>query len=281
VSRLSSNASGRLRAAVYAREAAKLRQIEREVCRRMDLSLVCSADDANAFKGILDCGRYAVVPNGVDSKHYEFKDDICPEPGGIVFVGAFGYYPNEEAALFFCREVMPLLTDVHPPIRLFLVGQKPPARVRALHNGASVTVTGRVDDVRPFLARAQAVVVPLLSGGGTRLKILEAFAMGKAVISTRQGAEGIQAVDGRQILFADDPKSFAEAIRRVIGSEALRTSLGQQARTLAREVYDWNCVAKVLLQIYQQIPAAGVPEMNSIVQGGENQEARSRIRGGK
>jgi sugar transferase (PEP-CTERM/EpsH1 system associated) len=273
--RLSDNASGWFKRAVFAREAAKLRHVECEVCRRMDLSLVCSAEDENAFKSILDSGRYAVVPNGVDGSYYHHENDSSQEPGNIVFVGAMGYYPNEEAAIFFCREVMPLLADVRPPIRLFLVGQRPSARVRALHNGISVVVTGRVEDVRPYLARAQAVVVPLLTGGGTRLKILEAFAMGKAVVSTPQGAEGIPAADGKQILLASDPQSFAQAIRRVIASEALRSSLGQEACEFVREVYDWNCVSKLLLQFYRQIFAGGLRKLNSGAQGGGPHEACS------
>ena len=251
--RVARNSLGRVKRAVFSREADKLRDLERRVCHRMDLTLVCSTEDAIAYRDICEAGNYAVVPNGVDTTYYGLDVDTPQVTGNLVFVGAMGYWPNEEAAIFFCREIMPLLGNVNPPVRLFLVGKGPSAKVRALHNGASIFVTGRVEDVRPYVARAQAFVVPLQTGSGTRLKILEAFAMGKAVISTPEGAEGIPAENGKEIVLAESPKAFAEAIRRVLASEQLRLSLGQAARAFVSERYDWKSVHKPLLESYRRM----------------------------
>jgi len=238
---------------ILGREAAKLRETEQAVCRCMDQTLVCSAEDAALFRNLDATGSYAVVPNGVDTQYFRPNGSIGEEPGAVAFVGTMAYYPNEEAALHFCHHVMPLLKDCRPPLRLFLVGKDPPASVRALHDGESIVVTGRVDDVRPYLERAQVVVVPLRTGGGTRLKILEAFSMGKAVVSTSLGAQGIPARGGKEILLADDPESFARQVRRLLASATLRTTLGQSAQRFVRERFDWGCVHDALLEAYRSL----------------------------
>ena len=144
---------GLLRKVIFAREANMLRRIERAVCRRMDAVMVCSPDDANAFRAFHPAGPYVVVPNGVDSAYYRAGSQAPPEPGNLVFTGAMSYFPNEEAAVFFCREIMPLLADCVPLPWIFLVGKDPSAKVWSLHNGSSIIVTGRVDDVRPYVER--------------------------------------------------------------------------------------------------------------------------------
>ena len=249
----SQNRSGRLWRSIFGREAAKLRETERAVCRRMDQTLVCSSDDAALFRELDETASYVVVPNGVDTQYFQANGKVQEKPGTLVFVGTMGYYPNEEAALYFCRDVMPLLKDCKPSPRLVLVGKDPPASVRALHNGKSVVVTGRVEDVRPYLGRAQVVVVPLQTGSGTRLKILEAFSMGKAVVSTSLGAQGIPARDGKEILLADDPDTFAIQVRRLLESSELRQKLGHAAQELVKQTYDWTNVSRQLLEVYESL----------------------------
>lgn len=250
---LRGDAVGRIRSAHLSREHAALRQQEAEVCRRTDVTLVCSEQDARAFRRLHPAVRAVVVPNGVDSEYFRPATAAEEQADTLVFTGAMSYWPNEQAAIYFCREVMPVLRASGRAIRCYLVGRDPSPRVRALHDGSSVIVTGAVDDVRPFVRQAQAVVVPLLHGGGTRLKILEAFSMSKAVVSTSLGAEGIPARHGQEILLADDAASFARQTLSVLADSALRRRLGQQARQFAVEQFDWRTIRQTLCDVYESL----------------------------
>ena len=247
---LSKSSTSRLRRAVFAREAARLGNIEKAVCERMDMSLVCSLDDAARFKQMQENGHYVVVPNGVDTEYYRPLDPSREVPGTLVFTGAMNYYPNEEASLFLCRKILPMVRDANPLARVVLVGRDPTRKVRGLHNGKSIIVTGRVADVRPYVEQAQAFVVPLQHGGGTRLKILEAFAMGKAVVATPLGAEGIPARHDKEILLADDADSFTRQVISVLRNGDLRRRLGGAARQLAHDRFAWSCVERSVRESY-------------------------------
>ena len=186
--------------------------MEAAVCERVDAALVCSGREQSSFDRLWPGGRYITVPNGVDSDYFQPGNLGEEQAGVLVFTGAMGYWPNEEAAIYFCKDILPILQRMGRKIKVYFVGKGPTLRVQALHDGDSVFVTGQVDDVRPYIRRAEVVVVPLRHGAGTRLKILEAFAMGKAVVSTTLGAEGIPAENDREILLADDPMNFASKI---------------------------------------------------------------------
>src|SRR5262249_35918041 len=151
------------------------------------------------------------------------------EPGTILFFGAINYYPNTEGLLFFLDEVFPRIQEQYPAVRLLIVGQLPPPSIAA-RASEDVVVTGLVDDVRPYLERAAVVIAPLRIGGGTRLKIVEAMAMGKPVVATSLGAEGLDVVDGEDILLADTPEDFAGQVVRALGDAALARRLGEAAR---------------------------------------------------
>jgi sugar transferase (PEP-CTERM/EpsH1 system associated) len=242
---------------VLAREAAALRRIETSVCSAVDSTLVCSDRDAKAFRGLCPDGRYEVVPNGVDTDYFYPGGTSEEQPNTLVFTGAMSYWPNEQGALHFCNDVMPILRALGVAVKVYFVGKNPSRRIRSLHDGATVIVTGAVDDVRPFVRRSQAVIVPLLHGGGTRLKILEAFAMGKAVISTAVGAEGIPATHGHEILIADDAQSFANQVARVITDSSLRNRIARTGLELARSKFDWQSIQQTLLDIYEsRIPTS-------------------------
>lgn len=251
--RMRTGESSRLQAAHLAREYAALRDLEAAVCRRMDVTLTCSIQDAESFRRLYSAVRTEVVPNGVDCDYFQPGDSAAEEEGALVFTGTMGYWPNEQAAMYFCREVLPILRASGKATRLYLVGRDPSPRVRALHDGHSVIVTGAVDDVRPYVHRAQAVVVPLHQGGGTRLKILEAFAMNKAVISTSLGAEGIPAQHDQEILLADDAASFARRTLDVLDDAALRNRLGRQSREFAVEQFDWRTIQRSLYDVYESL----------------------------
>lgn len=245
--------NGRIQAAYLGREYAALRDAEAAVCGRMDVTLTCSVQDAESFRRLHSAARTAVVPNGVDCDYFQPGDAAEEEEGALVFTGTMSYWPNEQAAIYFCREVLPLLRANGKATRLYLVGRDPSPRVRALDDGRTVIVTGAVEDVRPYIRKAQAVVVPLQQGGGTRLKILEAFAMNKAVISTSLGAEGIPAQHEQEILLADDAASFARRTADVLDDPALRLRLGRQAREFAVEQFDWRTIQRSLLDVYENL----------------------------
>jgi glycosyltransferase involved in cell wall biosynthesis len=147
---------------------------------------------------------------------------------------------------FFCRHVLPQVRACEPAVRMTIVGRAPTPAVLSLAKEAGVHVTGRVDDVRPYMDEAGVYVVPLRIGGGTRLKIFEAMAMGKAVVSTTVGAEGLPVADGKHLLVADEPRSFSDAIVRLIRNSDLRERIGSAARDLVLERYDWSAVAEAL-----------------------------------
>jgi glycosyltransferase involved in cell wall biosynthesis len=197
--------------------------------------------------------RTAVVPNGVDLDF--FRAGATPAvraPTTLLFFGAIDYHPNTDAMLFFAREVMPLLRSRVPRVRLCIVGRRPPEAVTALR-GPDVEVAGAVEDVRPYLERAAVVIVPLRLGGGTRLKILEALAMGKAVVSTTLGAEGLDVVPDRDLLLADDPATFAAQIRRLLDDPELAARIGAAGRRVVEARYGWGASVERLSAFYGEV----------------------------
>ena len=246
---------GLMRRAVLIREQNLLSTAERATCARMNVTLVCSDVERSSFQRLWPDRRYEVVPNGVDTDYFIPENDEGERSGVLVFTGAMSYWPNEQAALYFCREILPILRRQNRNARIFLVGKQPTSRVQALHDGETVIVTGEVEDVRPYVRNAQVVVVPLQHGAGTRLKILEAFAMRKAVVSTTLGAEGIPAIDGRNILLADNPTQFAAQVARLLEQPSLRLSLASSALRLAQDQFDWISIQRRLLPVYSDLLA--------------------------
>jgi glycosyltransferase involved in cell wall biosynthesis len=167
--------------------------------------------------------------------------------------------------LFFCRDILPLVRAEEPQVQLTVVGRAPTPAVKKLAAEGGVVVTGRVDDVRPFMREASVYIVPLRIGGGTRLKIFEAMAMGKAVVSTRIGAEGLPVEDGTHVMLADDPQSFARATVDLIRNTDRRRQLESAARALVVEKYDWSAVAGELEIALQKIADCGLPIVDSRV----------------
>jgi glycosyltransferase involved in cell wall biosynthesis len=221
----------------------------------MDLTLACSAQEQESFARLCPTGQCDVIPNGVDISYFTPGKDDEEQPGVVVFTGAMGYWPNEQAAIYFCQEVLPVFRGKYSStIKVYFVGKAPSSRVQSLHNGDNVIVTGEVSDVRPYLRAAQVVIVPLQHGAGTRLKILEAFAMGKAVVSTSLGVEGISATHEREILIADTPEIFAAQVTRLLQVESLRHRLGHSARRFVTEHFSWPSIQQRLLGAYQDLP---------------------------
>jgi glycosyltransferase involved in cell wall biosynthesis len=174
------------------------------------------------------------------------------------------WLPNEDAMQYFVRDILPLIRAEEPAVRLTIVGRAPTPAVKKLADDARIEVTGRVDDVRPYIDDASVYVVPLRIGGGTRLKIFEAMAMGKAVVSTTVGAEGLPIVPGVHALVADDPGAFTRAVVELIRDAGRRRALEAAARALVVEKYDWASVAGALNEALCQIADGGLRNADSV-----------------
>jgi sugar transferase (PEP-CTERM/EpsH1 system associated) len=223
----------------------KMRRFEQAMCRRFDSVIAVSADDREQMKR--DYGAKAVfdVPTGVDTEFFRPSGGVETSGHGIVFTGSMDWLPNEDAIRYFMREIMPLVKQKVPDASLTVVGRNPPPALADMaKEDPSLIITGRVDDVRPYIERAAAYIVPLRIGGGTRLKIFEAMAMEKTVISTTIGAEGLPVTDGVDVLLADEPVAFAGAVVRVLTDSAYANELGQRAAANVREHHGWRQVTE-------------------------------------
>jgi glycosyltransferase involved in cell wall biosynthesis len=184
------------------------------------------------------------IPTGVDTAYFRRNPEVSPDPHHLVFTGSMDWLPNEDGILYFVEQVLPRIRRVLPDVRLTIVGRNPfPRLVQLSRQDPAITVTGRVDDVRPYMERAGAYIVPIRIGGGTRLKVYEAMAMEMPVVSTRIGAEGLPVLDGQHLLFADSPENFASAVIRVLTDAGLAGALGAQAAATVRERFGWGNVA--------------------------------------
>jgi glycosyltransferase involved in cell wall biosynthesis len=238
---------------LYVRDQARrMRAFEVRACRQADLCLAITQEDAERVLKLAPDAVVAVSPAGVDLERY-YPQPLSEELRSMVFVGALDWPPNADAIRWFRAKVWPRIVQEEPTARWMVVGKSPPADI--LHwpeEDRNIQVTGYVDDVRPYLHRATVVVVPLRSGGGMRLKILEAMAAGKAVVSTPMGAEGISARNGEEIVLANPDRSFGLEILRLIREPAERLRIGKAARAWV-EGYGWSRIAADLEGEYQAL----------------------------
>jgi glycosyltransferase involved in cell wall biosynthesis len=245
--------AGPLRRAYSAIEWRKVRREERQAWSHLDGCTLTSARDEQLLLEDAPEARTAVVPNGVDVEFFRPSSIAAPRgPQTLLFFGAIDYYPNTDAMLFFLNDVFPRLHEKYPRLRLCVVGRRPPESIVA-HRSAHVEVTGVVDDVRPWLDRADVVIAPLRIGGGTRLKILEAMAMGKAIVSTSLGAEGLDVVAERDLLIADDAEAFVHQTARLLDDPALARRVGSGARRLVASRYSWKAAVDRLSNFYGEL----------------------------
>ncbi len=197
-----------------------------------------------------------VIPNGVDIERYQLlplpPEDATPS---LMFIGSLEYPPCMDAVLYFCREILPLIRQTLNRVELWIVGAGPPLEVLAL-NGSDVHVTGRVEDVVPYYKRSTVCIVPLRAGGGTRLKILEAMALGRPVVSTTIGCEGLAVVDGEHLLIADTPEEFATQTLRLLHDRRLSQYICANGRRLVEARYGWDKIAARLMDVYDEMVAA-------------------------
>jgi sugar transferase (PEP-CTERM/EpsH1 system associated) len=239
-----------LKRLLYRTQHRRMLRFERRTLERFDGVLAVSDADRDTFEHLYPGSLRKpahVVPTGVDTEFFAPKPSAAASRR-LVFTGSMDWLPNEDAMVFFVREVLSLIRAEEPDVTLSIVGRAPTPAVRKLAREPGVHVTGAVDDVRPYVDEAAVYVVPLRIGGGTRLKIFEAMAMGKAVVSTTVGAEGLPVVDGTHMMLADDPRSFARETVALIRDLDRRRQLERAARALVVSKYDWSAVAGELEQ---------------------------------
>jgi glycosyltransferase involved in cell wall biosynthesis len=221
-------------------EYLKLRRYERRVLSWFDLSLVCSQLDRRRIEARRPFPAVRVVSNGADPT--TIADAPVDDARTLVFLGAMNYQPNAAAVSFFVAAIFPLIKRTIAAARFIIAGKSPPASVAALDNGSDVLVHGYVDDKQALLAACTVFVVPIRTGGGTRIKILEAMAAGKPVVSTTIGCEGIEATTGVDILVADSPQAFADACIQLLESAERRAAVGRAGRELVVRRYRWEAI---------------------------------------
>jgi len=236
------------------RQATKVERFEREAFKTVDGATGVSSDEAAAIKSFNPGLPVQVVENGVDLEYFK-PDAAAPRDDHLVFTGAMDWRPNQDAVVYFVNRVFPLLRAEFPALQVTLVGREPPRHVLDLGRTDGVTVTGTVDDVRPYIAQAAVYIVPLRVGGGSRLKILEALAMKKAVVSTSVGAEGLELDGGRHLELADTTEQFAQTVSKLLRDPERRRQLGEDGRKLVEERYGWDAIAAKLESFLEEVVA--------------------------
>ncbi len=261
--RLASKEANPARRLAYRMEAAKMARYEQRTLRRFHYIIAVSEHDQDEMLRMAPGCDIEVVPTGVDTQKYAIAPPAKADPPRIVFTGSMDWEPNLDAVVYFCRDIFPRVRSEFPSAVFQIVGRNPHPRVKQLASD-HVEVTGTVPSVAEYLRDATLVIVPLRIGGGTRLKIFEAMAMGKAVISTSIGAEGLEVRSGRDLILADDPIAFAEAICSLLRNAELRQGYERAAAELAAR-FDWSKVASRFADVLQKVRSAapgGVPSVH-------------------
>lgn len=233
-------------------QADRLERFEERHCARFPLNIMVSDNDARTLEKMIPGSRTCVIPNGVDIEYFHPRPPT-DEPT-MIYTGGMNMFANRDAVEWFIDEIFPRVQAAIPNARFLAVGTKPSAHaLAAAQKDKNIEVPGFVPDVRPWVERAAIYVVPLRVGGGTRLKVLDAMAQGKAIVSTRIGAEGIVGEHGKEFLFADDAKSFADTVIALLKDRDARKRLGAAARARAESEYSWPILGRKLAQGYASV----------------------------
>lgn len=228
----------------------RLRRYEASLLRRVDHTIAMSAPDLVALRDVAADVPITVIPNGVDLPTYQHFSGT-PVYHDILFTGKMDFRPNVDAVLWFGEQVLPLIQQERPGTTFAVVGQRPHPRLDVLRNVPGVTISGYVPDVRPYIAGATVYVAPLRVGGGTRLKLLEAMVMGKAIVATSVGAEGFPVVDGQELALADEPELFAEEVLDLLTNPVRRERLARTGQAFAQASYSWDVLVPQLEKVYR------------------------------
>ncbi len=243
-------------------EYQKMIRFEKHYLNNSDHVLTVSEADKDFFSDFVDRSKMTVISTGVDTEYFR-PDNGHEQPNSLVFTGSMDWMPNEDGVLYFMRSILPLIRREIPEISFTIVGRKPSEKLRAIAAAEpGVHVTGTVDDIRPYVRDGSVYVVPLRIGSGTRLKIFEAMAMGKAIVSTTLGAEGLPIRDGVDISIADSPEEFSRKVCLLLRDTRERQRLGSAARQLVEQHYSWSSVAREFDDVLRRVaPWTGAREM--------------------
>jgi polysaccharide biosynthesis protein PslH len=238
-------------------ECRKVRREERSAWRRADACIFTSEREAEIVRGLLPGHHIAVVPNGVDIEYFR-PTAAPPAPESIVFTGLMSYRPNVDGAVWFVEEVLPRIRAARPTASFTIAGARPPRGVLRLV-GPGVQVTGELPDMRPVIAEAAVLVAPLRMGSGTRLKVVEGLAMGKAMVSTSLGCEGISVQDGEHLRMADSPEQFAAAVLHLLDDPMTAARFGANGREMVERCYGWDGIVRRLEETYEVLAQRPAP----------------------
>jgi polysaccharide biosynthesis protein PslH len=225
---------------------------ETKFLKQFDAVEAISREDEILMREVAPEGHYTVIPAGVDTRYFQPSQDPV-DPNNITWVGSLEWDPNYDAVRYFIESIFPIILKRLPSTIFSIIG----AGQQKIHKVASrnphIQLLGKVPDVRDYLARSAVLVVPLRIGGGMRLKLLEYFASGKAVISTSVGAEGNAGVNGKELIIRDSQGEFAEAVSLLCSDPTLRSKLGRNARALAEQCYSWRTIGEAFVRLYESV----------------------------
>lgn len=234
-------------------QAELVERTERELCTTFAANLVMSELDAERLRRIAPGARTAIAPNGVDTTRFAPSGNGRPSTGKVLFVGHTSFPPNRDAVDYFLEHVWPHVRSRSASASFHTIGRCAASDQARFSIHPGVTVHDYVPDVRPHLAAADCAVVPIRFGGGTRIKILDAWAMGRAVVSTSVGCEGLRALDGENILVRDTPSDMADAVSEVLSNPDLRAHLGRRGRRTVEELYSWDILGAGMRELYRRL----------------------------
>jgi len=228
------------------------KRLEGTLGRTVDLIVTNSTVDEQVIKELLTKPKTLTIANGVDMEYFS-PDSTMGEADKIVFTGVMDYAPNEDAALHFVEDIFPLVKAKRPQVQFWIVGSDPSERVKALTRTSGVHVTGKVDDVRPYVRSASVFVCPLRVGSGVKNKILAAMAMQKATVATSMSIDGLDLKDNREVLLADEPRAFADKVIRLLTDREEAQQLGVNGLALVQNKYSWSVMGKALEAAIQSV----------------------------
>ena len=233
----------------------KMVKYEKLMCQRFNGVVTVSEPDKATLEKEFDAEHVYAIPTGVDISYFS-PNGTTPEPNSLIYVGSMDWLPNEDAILYFAEQILPLIKQKVSGVKLTVVGRNPSdSLLHTLERCPEIQIVGRVDDIRPYISRHRVFILPLRIGGGTRIKVFEAMAMGKAIVSTHIGTEGLPLTNGEYVLLADTPSSFADAIVRLLKNNEDRRKIEEAARDFVEKNCSWQKASEIFAQACVKVGA--------------------------
>ncbi len=230
-----------------------VRKRELNVMKKMDKIICVNEMDAKELRNYIDPEKIEVIPHGVDVDFFAPIPHIKVEKNSIGFFGYYKHYPNVDAVIFFAKEILPLIRKEVPDVKFYIIGRNPPPEVKKLERIKGIVVTGYVQDLRPYIQKCEVIISPIRLGMGMRVKIMEAMSMGKPIVATDLSCEGFDVIDGRHVLIANEPHIFAECVLYLLENQAESQKIGENARALIVEKYNYRKIGEMIENLYHQV----------------------------